>query len=184
MVDAAAWDDQRVVELHGVGEAKIEPVLALGDHDRVAAAGREVKVVRVANRHRLTLRSPGDRADRRQAVADVVVDPKGLEVVRRGYMLGQESNGIVRNDLECPLVDYVDGVTGAVRDVDARRVAADSRAEVVRSVVRVDVCGRPRLRAVRGPVSSLRSGGTDRRQARQSSDSHLVAPAGDHDVTT
>ncbi len=88
MVDAPAGDNQRVVQLHRVGKTEIEPMLALGDHDREAAVRREVEVVRVADADGLAFRPPGERAERRQAVALVVVDPERLEVIRRRHMLG------------------------------------------------------------------------------------------------
>src|SRR5215468_38605 len=157
MVDAGARDDQRSVELHRVGVAEVEPVLPLGDHDRVAARRREVQVVRVAHRDRRTLWSSGDRADGDQAVADVVVDPERLQVVRGGYMLRKEADGIVGDDLERPLIDYVDSVACAVRDVDAWRRVSGDRAQRIGAVVCVDVDGetlsaalRPRSRPYRG----------------------------------
>src|SRR5262249_61493058 len=102
------------------------PSRPLGAHDGVGARGPEVPVVRVAPRDRRTLWSSGDRADGDQAVADVVVDPERLQVVRGGYMLRKEADGIVGDDLERPLIDYVDSVACAVRDVDAwRRVSGD-----------------------------------------------------------
>ena len=139
MVDAAARHVEGAVELHRVGEAEVEPVLPFGDHDRVAAPRGEVEVVGIADGHRFALRPPGDGAEGRQAVADIVVDPERLEVVRRRHMLGEQTNRVVRDDLEGPLVDHVHRVACAVRDINARRYVSNGRAEIVHAVVGVDV---------------------------------------------
>ena len=173
-------------------EPEVEPALAFGDHDREAAPRREVEVVRIADGNRLALRPPGNRANRSQAIADVVVDPKRPQVVRGRHVLGQQPDRIMRDDLERPLVDDVDGVAGAVRNVYAGRDLTNGGAELVRPVVGVNVeCRRlhapsmPKPRHVScllDPCSGLR-----RRcscQARQSRDSLTVTTPGDHDGVT
>ena len=70
--------------------AEVQPLQALGDDDREAAVGREVEVVGVLDRDRAP-RLPGPRVDRREAVADVVVDVQRLQVPGRGDVLGQRA---------------------------------------------------------------------------------------------
>src|SRR5262249_62268002 len=110
-----------------------------GDDDREAARRREVQVVWVADRDRRALRPAGDWAHRRETVADIVVDPERLQVIRRGYMLREEADRVVGDDLERPLVDDVDRVARAVRDVDAWRRVSDDRAERIGTVVCIHV---------------------------------------------
>ena len=164
-----------------MGVPEVEPVLPLGDHDRETARRREVEVVRVGDRDRRALRPAGDRTDGGQAVADVVVDPEGLQVVRGGYMLRKEADAIVGDDLERPLIDHVDGVARAIWDVDAWRRVSDDRAERIGAVVCVDVACET-LYAVCGPVSRryrerLRGG-----KCRQLRDGRVSAAAGDDDT--
>src|SRR5919204_4718885 len=82
------------------------------------------------------------------------------------------------DDLERPLVDYVDRIAGAVRNVDAWRHVSNGRAESAGVVVGVDVDGKRRRPACpRVPCSD--GGWSYRGQPRQLRDGRLAAPAGD-----
>ena len=81
----------------------------------------------------------GARVDRRERVAAVVRDVQRLQVPRRHDVLRQPADGEVLDDLERALVDHVDGVAVAVRDVDERPRAPRTAAEVADAVGRVDV---------------------------------------------
>ena len=74
----------------------------------------------------------GARVDRCEAVAEVVVHVQRPQVVGRRHVLGQRPDRELRDDLQRPLADHVDGVAQAVRHVDERRIAAHDRAEVAR----------------------------------------------------
>ena len=84
-------------------------------------------------------RAAGERIDRRQRVADVVVDVERLQVVRRRNVLRQRADRKVRDHLVRARVDHVHRVTGAVGDVDPRRIPPRHRADHPGVVVCVQV---------------------------------------------
>ena len=100
--------------------AEVESLPGLGDDDRVAPVGREVEVVGIGRPGSASARAARPRVDRREAVAEVVVDVQGAQVVRRRDVLRQRADAEVVDDLERALIDDVDGVRLAVRDVDER----------------------------------------------------------------
>src|SRR5262249_30044714 len=79
VVHAVAPDVNGELDGHRVRVTEDDLVLRLGHDDRELTVGREVKVVRVLDRHRATERA-GDRVDGRQRVAVVAVDPQGTQV--------------------------------------------------------------------------------------------------------
>ena len=103
----------------------------------------------------------GARVDRRQVLPEVVRDVERLQVPRGDDVLRQRADREVLDDLERALVDHVDGVAVAVRDVDVRRARrATAALRLPTPVGRVDVrhatCSACRAR--RASTARARSG--------------------------
>ena len=130
MIDPAALGHrQRVHQAHRVRIAEVEALEPLRHDDREPAVGREVEVVRILDRYRARGLG-GAGVDRREAVAEVVVDIERPQVVGGRDVLRQGPDREGRDDLQRPLADHVDGVAHAVRHVHQRRIASHDRTEV------------------------------------------------------
>ena len=133
------------MQLERVRVAEVEPVQPFCDDDRVPPVGREVHVVRVVDRERAS-GPAGARVYRRERVTHVVRHVQRLQVPRRDDVLRERAHGEMLDDPECALVDHVDRVAVAVRNVDVRAGAPRLCAEVPDPVGGVDVGDRYCLR--------------------------------------
>ena len=137
-----------MVEGHRLRVAEVQPRLGLGDNDGKAAVGGEIQVVGIGHRDvGAALARLG--IDRREGIALVVGHVDAAKIPRRHDMLRQSADGEVIDHLVRLGVDHVDGIAAAVRHVHAIQRALDVGAELIGSVVRVDVarlhrkpCGR------------------------------------------
>ena len=149
MIDAAAARHvDRVLQLHGLRIAEVQPLHGFGDDDRGLAVRREIHVVGIVDRDRLAgLARPG--VDGREAallrVLGVVRHPQRAQVPRRDDVLRIEAHLELVDDLERGGIDHPDVVGLQVRHVDARQVAGDGRAQLGRRGFAVQV-GRVRHR--------------------------------------
>ena len=149
MVEAVAGHGQGALQGHGVGVADVDAVQAFGHDQGVGAVGGEVEVVGVGDRDGLP-GSAGGGVDRDQVVAEVVVDPQGLQVPAGHDVLGLVAGGVAGDDLVGVGVDDLQGVGEGVGHVDQRLGGAGGAAQRPGAVVGVDVHptrrrrGRPR----------------------------------------
>ena len=81
----------------------------------------------------------GPRVDRGEAVAGVVCDVEGLEVVRRNDVLRQAADGEVPHDPVGAGIDHVHRVRLRVRNVDQGAGVPGRTSKPVRAVRRIDV---------------------------------------------
>ena len=140
MVHAVTGYGEGISDRHGVGVAEVQPLHALGHHDREASVGREVEVVGVFDRDGRTGFSRR-RVDGDEVVAQVVGRVQRLQVVGRDDVLGLFADGEVADDLHRPGVDDVNGVGPGVGDVDESGEVRHHGAQEVRAVRGVDVPG-------------------------------------------
>ena len=130
---------QRVMELERVRVAEVEPVQPLGDDDRVAAVGREVHVVRIVDRDRRARACPVRGSIAVSELPSSFVTYSVFRSHAGTTCCGSAPTREVLDDLERALVDHVDRVAVAVRDVDERPRAARDGAQVAGAVGGVDV---------------------------------------------
>src|SRR5260370_34756819 len=140
MIHSAAGNRRRVLQLHGLRIAEVQPVTPLRHDNRVLALRSLIPVVRILNLYRLAFSSSG-WIDAREAVAKVVEHPQLLEVVGWNHMLWLAAHRKMADDLEGFRVDDVHAIAAAARNVDQRWKAAHRRSKPAGPVRGVDVEG-------------------------------------------
>ena len=143
VVDAgAARGRQRSLQRHRVRIAEIEPLEPFGDDDRGAAIRREIEVVGILHRDRLT-RLAGSRIDRRQTALrtaqPVIVDPQGLQIPGRDDVLRLTPDTEPVDDPERHGIDDIDVVRSQVRHIDARQGLGGGRAQLAGGSAPIEV---------------------------------------------